>query len=905
MAPSPGDRIGPYEILAPLGAGGMGQVYRAKDTRLNRAVAVKALHESLAEHPERVARFEREAQLLASLNHPNIGAIYGVEEAQGTTFLVLEFVDGRALSEIVQAGGMPWREAIPYARQIADALGAAHERGIVHRDLKPGNVMVTPDGQVKVLDFGLGKALEGDGSSASGPPANSPTITTAATREGIILGTAGYMSPEQAKGRPADKRSDVWAFGCVLYEMLTGSRAFEGEDITDTLAAIVRDDPNWARLPADLPPNVRLLLERCLLKDRAERLADMSVVRFLISDAGALVSGAGAAATPDPPSATRPRWAPIVLATAVIVATLTFGAVRWLLPPDTATAGRVARLSMALPSGVELGSTPLLPVAISRDGTRIAYVGLRDGRNQIYVRALEEREPKTLEGAEGGDGPFFSPDGRWIAFFAGSKLRKIAVGGTALQVLADAPTHRGGSWGDDGYIYYAPTNISGIWRVPEGGGTPSEVTSVNAAAGEISHRWPHRIPGTDTLLFSVWTGPGDDEHHIATQAIGSREHDLLVHGADAPQYAAKPGLLLYAHRGELLTTPWRPSQKDLGKSVPVASGERPNDGIGNEGCGNFTVSDDGTLAYLTGGQSRNVMRLVWIDRAGTLSPLPIPERAYENVAISPDGTRAVVQIREGITRLWIYDFARGTLTPLGTGAGSSQAPLWTADGTRVIFRGTRQGTRNLYWIPVDGSGDEERLTSKSGVIQTPTSVSSDGRVLLFDETGPNEPAGVGIWVLPLDGDRTPRRLFPGAAAGHDGQISPDGKWVAYQATVSSRQEIFVAPISGSGERRLVSTDGGAEPLWSRDGRDLYFQSGTRLLGVTVTPGASFSASPPRTAHEGRFFRTMNGNTSFSITPDGARFLRIQAVDPDTAITRIELVMNWFSTLERPASGRAD
>lgn len=831
-----------------------------------------------------------------------------MEESDETTFLVLEFVDGRALSEILRAGGMPWREAIPYARQIADALGAAHERGIIHRDLKPENVMVTPDGQLKVLDFGIGKALEGEGSSTTGSdgtPANSPTITTAPTRAGIVLGTAGYMSPEQAKGRPTDRRSDVWAFGCVLYEMLTGRRAFEGEDITETVAAIVRDEPDWTRLPADLPPNVRVLLERCLVKDRAGRLADMSVVRFLLSDSGTFVSSGSAAARPDPPAATRHRWAPVVLATAVVAAALTYGATRWLLPREAPTVERVAHVSMALPAGVELGSTQLLPVAISRDGTRVAFVGRRDGKNQIYVRALEEREPEALEGGEGGDGPFLSPDGRWIAFFSGSKLRKTAVGGTALQTLADAPGHRGGNWGDDGYIYFAPTNMSGIWRVPEGGGAAEEVTSVNAAAGEISHRWPHRIPGTDTLLFSVWTGPGDDEHHVATQSIGSREHHLLVHGGDAPQYAAKPGLLLYAHSGELLTVPWQPSQQDLGKAVPVASGEHPNDSIGNEGCGNFAVSDDGTLAYLIGGQSRNAMRLVWIDRAGTLVPLPLSARAFENVAISPDGTRAVVQIREGITRLWIYDFGRGTITPLSTGSGSSQAPLWTADGTRVIFRGTRGGTRNLYWIAVDGSGDEERLASKPKVIQTPTSVSADGRWLLFDETGPDEPGGVGIWVMRLDGDRSSRRLFPATASGRDGQLSPDSKWVAYQSDVSSRQEIFVAPFPGPGERRLLSTDGGTEPLWSRDGRDLYFQSGTRLMGVSVAPGASFSASSPRVVHEGRFFATINGNTSFNTAKDGARFLRIQPVDPQQAITRIELVLNWFSALNRRVSGRAD
>jgi eukaryotic-like serine/threonine-protein kinase len=498
--------------------------------------------------------------------------------------------------------------------------------------------------------------------------------------------------------------------------------------------------------------------------------------------------------------------------------------------------------------------------------------------------------------------PSFSPDGRWIGFFAGSKLRKIAVGGAALQELAEAPNHRGGDWGDDGYLYFAPTNIGNIWRVPEGGGAATEVTRVDPAAGEISHRWPHRVAGTGTLLYSVWTGPGDNEHHVAVQTLGKKEHHLLVKGGDAPRYAASPGLLLYTHRGQLFTVPWRPSQQDLGAAVPVAAAEQPNDGIGNEGCGNYAVSNDGTLAYLGGGRL-SAMRLVWVDRANALAPLPLPERAYENVAISPDGGRAVVQIREGTTRLWIYDFVRGTLTPLGPATGSSQAPLWTPDGTHVIYRGTRQGTRNLYRIPVDGSGEEERLTSKAGVVQSPTSISSDGRLLLFDQTGPTEPGGVGAWVLPLEGDRTPRRLFPLPATGNDAQISPDGRWVAYQAIVSSRAEIFVAPLSGAGERRLVSTDGGTEPLWSRDGRELFFQSGTRLMGVTVTPGATFSASLPRVVHEGRFLKTINGNTSYSITRDGSRFLRIQPVNPEPAIKRIELVLDWFSGLKSRGTTR--
>jgi serine/threonine-protein kinase len=884
----------------------MGEVYRATDNKLNREVAVKVLPAAVAEDAERLARFKREAQVLASLNHPNIAAIYGLDEADGKQFLVLELVEGEDLAEHLRHGRIPLVESLAIARQIAEALAEAHDKGIVHRDLKPANVKLTPEGKVKVLDFGLAKAIVGE-SSGTGPtstPTILPTMTTAGTAMGMILGTAAYMSPEQARGKPVDRRTDVWAFGCVLFEMLTGERAFAGEDTTETLAAIVRGEPDWTLLPAELPPNVRVLLTRCLIKDRTERLSDMSVVRFLLSDTAKTLSGASAAAATVSPAAAPRRLAPLVVATAALAVVATFGLTRWLLPAAAKKADGAAHVGIVLPAGVELGSTNLLPLAVSHDGTRVAYVGLHDGKNQIYVRALSESAAKALEGTEGGDGPFFSPDGQWIAFFAGSKLRKIAVGGAALQTLADAPFHRGGDWGDDGYIYFAPNNIGAIWRVPEGGGAATDVTRRESASGEVSHRWPQLVAGTRTLLFGVWTGPGDDEHHLAMQAIGAAEHHVLVKGGDAPRYAAKPGTLLYTHLGALYAVPWRPSQTDLGRAVPIAASEHPNDGIGNEGCGNYAVSDDGTLAYVEGARTRNATRLVWVDRVGKLDFSSLPARNYENVVISPDGRRAIVQIREGTTTLWLYDFGRDALTPIGNSAVSSQAPLWTADGTRVLYRGTRQGSRNLYWRSVDGSGDEERLATKPDVIQTPTSASPDGRWLLFTEGGPQTTGGTGIWVMRLDGDRTPRPMFATPAGESDGQISPDGKWVAYQAPVSSRQEIYVAPFPGPGPRRQVSTDGGTEPLWSRDGRELFFQSGDRLMGVTVTPGAVFSAGSPRLLHEGRFFKTINGNTSWSVNPDGKRFLRLQQVEPEQAITHFELVLNWFTELRQLTAGGA-
>jgi dipeptidyl aminopeptidase/acylaminoacyl peptidase len=377
---------------------------------------------------------------------------------------------------------------------------------------------------------------------------------------------------------------------------------------------------------------------------------------------------------------------------------------------------------------------------------------------------------------------------------------------------------------------------------------------------------------------------------------------VLVKGAEAPRYAAAPGMLLYSHAGSLFAVPWRPPQTGLGRAVPVALPERLRDSGGNEGVGNYTMSGDGTLAYLAAGLARYATRLVWIDRLGKIEPAPLPERIYENVMISPDGARAIVQIREGTTTLWIFDLARNTMTPMGNSTGSSQSAAWTADGMRVIYRGTRKGFRNLYWRPADGSGDEERLTTKPDVVHAPTSVSSDGQWLLFNENGAQDPGGVSIWLMRLDGDRTPRRLFQPPAGEQDGQFSPDGRWVAFQAPVSSRQEIYVAPFPGPGPRRQVSTDGGTEPLWSTDGRELFFQSGSRLMGVNITSGAAFSAGTPRVVHEGRFLKSINGNTPSTITRDGRRFLRIQQVEPERAITHIDLVLNWFEELTRVVAG---
>ena len=582
------------------------------------------------------------------------------------------------------------------------------------------------------------------------------------------------MSPEQVRGHSTDHRSDIFSFGAILYEMITGRRAFRRESMAETMSAILKEEPDeLTESNPNISPSLERIVRRCLEKKPERRFQSTSDLGFAL-EALSTANSSGASRTqtaptldtaaPEKLSDWRNRsWiiALIVAASALALVATTYGLTRWLQHGTATTNGDVAHVSVVLPDGDELGLTSQWPIALSEDGMRVAYAGLRGGKTQLFVRTLGEAAPHVLDGTEGCQSPFFSPDGQWIGFFAESKLRKIAVGGAAMQTLADAPFSRGGAWGSDGFIYFAPTNIGGIWRVPEGGGPATEVTRKDPASGEISHRWPHLVLGSNMLLFAVWTGPGNDEHNVAIQEIGSKDHHILVKGGDAPRYVQNPGMLLYVRLGELFAVSWRPSNPDLGRAVPVAMSERINE-IGTEGSGNYAVSGAGTLAYVAGGRSLNAARLVWTERTGKVEPLPLPERDYENVMISPDGTRAIVQIRGGKTELWIYDFARSTITPIGESAGSSQSPLWTADGTRIIYRGTSQGFRNLYWRMADGSGVEERLATKQDAIQTPTSVSSDGHWLVFNENSAQEPGGVNIWLMQLDGDRTAASLFHSA-----------------------------------------------------------------------------------------------------------------------------------------------
>jgi serine/threonine protein kinase/Tol biopolymer transport system component len=912
MSLAEGARFGRYEITGRLGAGGMGEVYRARDTRLSRDVAIKVLPDlAVGDHDRRV-RFEREAQLLASLNHPNIAQIYGLEDVQGGHLaLAMELVDGETLSTLIarqgrsapaavassestsrgatpSAGGAPRginiEDALAIARQIAAGLEAAHGKGIIHRDLKPGNVMVAADGQVKILDFGLGKALEPDSSHDA---SNSPTITLGATQAGMILGTAAYMSPEQAKGRAADKRSDIWAFGCVLYELLTGQRAFAGDDVSETLASVLKDRADLSKLPAATPRTVRVLVEKCLTRDRSARLGDISTATFLLSETGAF-DPAQPVAPPATRSMKRGAAVALVLTSVVITAAIAYWSGTRRAQPAT---GAVTHVSVGLPPGDELSDEIAGSFAISPDGRRVVYIAATGGVTKLFDRSLDSVTAKAIPGTEGGSGPFFSPNGRSVGFFAQNRLKKVSIDGGTVETLVTGVTSRGGTWGEDGFIYFTTTNVSPISRVPESGGPATVVTKLRPDQGEISHRWPQVLPGGKGLVFSIWTGPGTDEKLIAVQPLPAGEHQVVVKGGTTGRYVP-PGYLLYTRADDLFVVPMNAATMSVDNAAPVKLPERV---LGEAREGSAIAVSRSVLAYLVADAARLDRRLVWMDDNGLATELPLPHKVYEHVAISPDKRTAVVQIVSGSIELWLLDLERNTLTPFVTTGGSSQAPVWTPDGKRVIYRATRNGSRNLYWKPVDG-GDEERLTTKPGFVQTPASAwaGAGSTVLTFSETGARQ-AGR-LWTLTLEGTREAKPLvaMDGTENAH---ISPDGKWMAFQIDSSGTTEVYLQPFAGGGARVQVSSGGGAESLWSKDGKTLYFLAGTTLMAVEVSTSPSLVVGKPRTIATREFVTSPNSVTAYAIGKDG-RFLRVQSVGADPAARSIQLVLNWDEELRR-------
>ena len=911
MVLSVGTRLGPYEILAALGAGGMGEVYRARDTKLDRAVAIKILPEPFAADTERIARFQREAKTLAALNHPNIAYIHGLEESNASAgsgqaavcALVMELVEGEDLAQRIARGAIPVAEALLIAKQIADALEAAHEQGIIHRDLKPANIKVRPDGTVKVLDFGLAKAMEPAG-VASPSVSQSPTITTPAmTQTGMILGTAAYMSPEQARGKPVDKRADIWAFGCVLYEMLTGQRAFDGEGVSETLARVIEREPDWARLPATLSPAVRTYLRRCLQKDPRQRVQAIGDVRL------ALEGAFDTTATAAPVAASQRRRVVLVGASAIVVGGaiggwLTFMAMRQ--PPP-----RVSRLQVASSgsSEVSVGYNDL-GLAITPDGSRLAYIG--NGTTQIFVRALDSLSPVALYTGR-PLGLFMSPDGQWIGFREREGiLRRVAVAGGPAVTLAtvDAGTPAGATWAADGSIILAGENVTtGLQRVSASGGQVEVLTRPDPAKGEADHLWPEMLPDGRSVLFTITAMTGGlPAAQVAILDLQTGKHQVLLRGGShahhvtsgpgsQKRFGREGGYLVYGQEGTLQAVAFDPVRREVrGTPVTVV----PDVVTSSRGGVHFVAARDGTIAYLSVGNAAGTPRtLVWVDRLGRETPIGAAPRPYFLPALSPDGTRISVFANDQEADLWLWELRRATFTRFTSVPGRDVLQVWTPDSRRVIFSSERAGGRNLYWQAADGTGAAERLL-ESVTTKYPMAVTPDGRQLIFtEETAQTD---IDLMAMELDGTRRVTPLLQSRFAERNGAISPDGRWLAYEADDSGRFEIYVRPYPDINAGLWpVSIDGGTKPLWTKNGQELIYVSPTgALMRVGVSPGASWSATKPSVVvKEGYATNPVWWGRSYDVSLDGQRFLMIkEGVGGATPPASLVVVQHWVEELKR-------
>ena len=889
-----GTQLGPYEILSAIGAGGMGEVYRAHDGRLNRDVALKVLPEAFAADPDRMARFEREARVLGALNHPNIAAIYGLEELGSGRALVMELVAGETLADRIAKGRIQLDEVLLIAKQLSEALEYAHDRGVVHRDLKPANIKVTADGTIKVLDFGLAKALMDEPVAAD--PRDSPTLSMAATMHGVILGTAAYMSPEQARGKAVDKRTDIWAFGCVLYELLTGKHAFQGEDVTEILAAVVMKEPTFDALPAKTPPAIRNLPRRCLEKNLKRRLQHIGEARIVIED---VLSGT-VPAEPVAPQRQRPSvWiaiAAVLFLTTVVLASVLIYDYR--SPVESAA----VRFFVSAPdktsfeSGVTPGIAGFMGGSISPNGRRLAFTAKDEsGKVMLWVRALDTLTAQPLPGTEGAGLPFWSPDTRSIGFFAQGKLKKISVEGGPPQTLCDALNGRGGSWNRDGVIVFAPNQNVPLNRVPSAGGEAVAVTKLMPQ--QTGHRFPSFLP--DGKHFLYFTQQSADIFIGSLDSVAGQR--LLA--ADSPAVYALPGYVLFIRQGTLLAQAFDAKKLHLdGEPVPIAE-QVAFDGAG----GAFSVSENGALAYRTGAGAPN-LHLMWVDRNGKLiESIGVPG-GYLGPDLSPDGKRVAVHRHEGTGGdIWLVEASGGKTSRLTFDASQENAsPIWSPDGSRIAFGSRRNGKWGIYQKLSNGTGNEE-LLFESELVKTPISWSADGKFILYMIIDPK--TGSDGWALPLTGDRKPFPILQTPFNEGHPQISPDGKWIAYASNETGRAEIYIQSFPPGAGKWQISSNGGSFARWRRDGKELFYMDAPfsgKMFSVEVNAtGSTVVASVPRPLFDSGYLNLGFGHTgnwnTYAVSADGQRFLipRPEAnLTGALTNTPITVVLNWTAGLKK-------
>ena len=897
-----GTRLGPYEIVAAIGAGGMGEVYKALDTRLERAVAIKVLPSAFSADPDRLHRFEQEARAAAALNHPNILAVYDIGTHDGSPYIVSELLDGETLRERLNGGALPVRRAVEYAVQIAQGLAAAHEKRITHRDLKPENVFVTSDGRVKILDFGLAKLTQAEPAlvGLSDLPTTPPN-----TLPGMVLGTIGYMAPEQVRGQQADHRSDIFAFGAILYEMFSGGRAFQRETAAETMTAILRDDPpDLLVSERHIPLALERIVDRCLEKNPGGRFKSADDLAFALEGLSSQSNSGAAALTSFPGRKTRERWAWVVAAASAtaLVASLVVASVLYLrrAPADT----RAYRSSILPPAGVSF-PTPVAPAsrfAVSPDGRRLAFVGAgTSGVTRLWVQPLDGLAAQPLASTEGASMPFWSPDSRLIGFAAGGKLKKVDAAGGPAVTLTDIAGFPGATWNRDGVILFARVGPGNpIRRVSASGGSPSPVTTLNADSGETYHTWPFFLPDGRHFLYhavgSKTAGPASSNGLYVT-ALDSNERKLLVPGGSKAMYAQ--GFLFFMREQTLMAQPFDVGRLELtGDAVPIA--EHVTIGGASGTSGGFSVSETGVLAYQTGsvevgGGAGVSTQLVWFDRSGKQIGLLGEQARSGDLSLAPDGRRVAVSVFDLVPRtrdIWLFDIARGLRTRFTFDLADEFASVWSPDGSRVVFNGRRKGHLDLYQKASSGAGAEEELLA-DGLDKYPTDWSPDGRFILYVVNAPK--AGFDLWVLPLFGGRKP---FPFLQTQFDegpGLFSPDGRWIAYASNESGRAEVYVATFPGPGGKWQVSTAGGILPRW-RGKEIFYLAPDNKLMAAAINgQGSAFEVGAVRP-----LFDTRPGGSLrwvYDVSPDGQRFLVNTLVEED-ASQPITLVVNWPALLKK-------
>ena len=886
-----GKTLGHYQITNQLGRGGMGEVFQAKDQKLGREVAIKVLPEEFAKDADRVARFQREAKLLASLNHPNIAAIHGLEESGGTNFLVLELVEGQTLADRIKTEPVPVEESLKLALQIAEALEAAHEKGVIHRDLKPANIKVTPDGKVKVLDFGLAKAFAGEQQEQT--LTHSPTLSELATQKGVILGTAAYMSPEQAKGKTVDKKADIWAFGVVLFEMLTGKQLFAGESVSEILAAVLKSEPEWNRLPPSLHPRLRLLLERCLEKESNNRYHDIADVRVDIQKVLADPSGV----LVQPITGVKPRrklrlglpWIAAIVALSVVIA----GVAVWKFKPPEPR--QVVRFNYELPEGQRFSDLGNPSIAISPDGSKFAY-STSDG---LYLRAMDQPSARLILGADSSaKQPFFSPDGQWVGYWSAAEkqLKKISISGGAPVSIADTSANPVlPNWGVDDRIVYGQFGTGKIMRVAANGGTPELLCEMKTKM----LFGPQILPDGKSVLVSQYDF---SKYRIIVQSLKSGQGKELMSVEGTVARYLPTGHIVYMVGHNLFAVPFNLAKLELaGGRIPMVEGIVWH---GTTNAPQVAISESGTLVYISGttrAATPNQNTLVWVDRNGKEESLGAAPNDYGGPGISPDGMRVVVSVGTDI-RIW--DVVRKNLTKLTFDKNDARTPIWTPDGKRIVYWSNHRNEAfgGVYWRAADGTGEVEKLASIPDRAY-PCSMSSDGKTLVLQEV--LSMANTDLSLLSMEGNRTRKLLLQTESIESQPKISPDGRWIAYASNESGGMEIYVSPFPVVNKGKWqVSNGGGFFPLWAPDGQELFYLSWTSAMAVAVETKSAFSFATPKA-----LFRNTNIGFSFlgaswDIHPDGKRFLMMKPLAstgaaPATAAPRkINIVLNWFEELKQ-------